>query len=123
MRAAISLLQSTEGRRIAVLGDMLELGEESAKFHAELVEPLAESQVDRVFTVGSAMRHLHAALPKDQRGIHVEQADKMVPILASELLAGDTILIKGSLGSAMGQVVDALLAEGQSGRTAVEGRG
>ncbi|MGI9420657.1 MAG: UDP-N-acetylmuramoylalanyl-D-glutamyl-2,6-diaminopimelate--D-alanyl-D-alanine ligase [Geminicoccaceae bacterium] len=115
MRAAISLLENIQGRRIVALGDMLELGEETARFHAELVEPLAESQVDRVFTVGSAMRHLHAALPKDRRGIHVEQAEKLVPILASELMAGDTILVKGSLGSAMGQVVEALLADGERG--------
>ncbi|MGI9508502.1 MAG: UDP-N-acetylmuramoyl-tripeptide--D-alanyl-D-alanine ligase [Geminicoccaceae bacterium] len=119
MRAAISLLEASEGRRIVALGDMLELGEQSAKLHAELVEPLAESQVDRVFTVGSSMRHLHAALPKDRRGIHVEQAEKLVPILASELMAGDTILVKGSLGSAMGQVVDALLA-GEGERASAE---
>jgi UDP-N-acetylmuramyl pentapeptide synthase len=60
------------------------------------------------------MRHLHAALPKDRRGIHVEQAANLVPILAGELRPGDTILIKGSLGSAMGQVVDALLKENQA---------
>jgi UDP-N-acetylmuramoyl-tripeptide--D-alanyl-D-alanine ligase len=68
--------------------------------------------MDRVFTVGSAMRHLHAALPKDRRGVHVEKAETLLPILASELLPGDTVLIKGSLGSAMGQVVDGLLAKG-----------
>ena len=112
MRAAISLLDKTEGRRIVALGDMLELGQQSARLHAELAGPLAESQVDRVFTVGSSMRHLHAALPVDQRGVHVDQADMLVPILAGELKAGDTILIKGSLGSAMGQVVDALLSKG-----------
>jgi len=122
MRAAISLLENSEGRRIAALGDMLELGEDSAKLHAELADALAESEVDRVFTVGSAMRHLHAALPKDRRGIHVEQAAKLVPILASELTAGDTILIKGSLGSAMGQVVEALLTENQPGRASAEAR-
>ena len=122
MRAAISLLENSEGRRIAALGDMLELGQQSARFHAELADALAESRVDRVFTVGSAMRHLHAALPKAQRGIHVEQSDKLVPILASELAAGDTILIKGSLGSAMGKVVDALLADGQTDRTFAGGR-
>ncbi len=111
MRAAISLLDKSRGRRIVAFGDMLELGEQSARFHTELAEPLIESRVDRVFTVGSAMRHLHAALPKDRRGVHVEKADALLPILASELLPGDTILIKGSLGSAMGQVVDGLLAK------------
>lgn len=118
MRAAISLLESSAGRRIAALGDMLELGEQSANFHAELADVLAASQVDRVFTVGSAMRHLHAALPKDRRGIHVQEAKALIPILVSELAAGDTVLIKGSLGSAMGQVVQALLAEDPSDRAA-----
>lgn len=121
MRAAISLLDKIEGRRIVALGDMLELGQHSARLHAELAEPLAKSHVDRVFTVGSSMRHLHAALPMDQRGVHVEQADKLVPILAGELKAGDTILIKGSLGSAMGQVVDALLANGDGADVSVGG--
>ena len=112
MRAAISLLDKAPGRRMVAFGDMLELGEQSARFHTELAEPILESQVDRVFTVGSAMRHLHAALPKDRRGVHVEKAGALVPILTSELLPGDTILIKGSLGSSMGQVVDGLLANG-----------
>jgi UDP-N-acetylmuramyl pentapeptide synthase len=67
------------------------------------------------------MRHLHAALPKDRRGIHVERSEALVPILASELLPGDTILVKGSLGSAMGRVVDALLAEDQPDRASVGG--
>ncbi len=115
MRAAISLLDRSPGRRIVAFGDMLELGEQSARFHAELAEPILESRVDRVFTVGSAMRHLHAALPKDRRGVHVEKANTLLPILKSELLPGDTILIKGSLGSAMGQVVDGLLAEERHG--------
>ena len=114
MRAAISLLKKSTGRKILALGDMLELGEETARFHAELVEPILESRVDRVFTVGSAMRHLHAALPKECRGVHVERADALIPILKSELTTDDTILIKGSLGIAMGQVVEGLLAKGQS---------
>ncbi len=115
MRAAISLLDKSPGRRIVAFGDMLELGEQSARFHAELADPLLESRVDRVFTVGSAMRHLHAALPKERRGVHVERADALVPILASELLPGDTILVKGSLGSAMGRIVEGLLAKGHHG--------
>lgn len=113
MRAAISLLDKSPGRRLVAFGDMLELGEQSARFHTELADPLLESRVDRVFTVGAAMRHLHAALPKERRGVHVDKAAALVPILASELLPGDTIVIKGSLGSAMGQVVDGLLAKGR----------
>lgn len=116
MRAALGLLAPSPGRKIAVLGDMLELGEQSARLHAELAQPIIESRVDRVFTVGTAMRHLHAVLPKDLRGIHVERAGAMTPILSSELLPGDTLLVKGSLGSAMGQIVDALLGESHDDR-------
>ncbi len=123
MRAAISLLDASEGRRVAALGDMLELGEDSPKLHAELADALAESKVDRVFTVGPAMRHLHAALPTYRRGVHVDRAGALAPILAAELAAGDTILVKGSLGSAMGQVVDALLADGAGTGAAGGGRG
>lgn len=115
MRAAISLLDKSPGRRIVALGDMLELGEHAVRFHAELAQPILESRVDRVFSTGSAMRHLQAALPKDRRGVHVEKASALIPILMNELRPGDTILVKGSLGSAMGQVVDGLLNDKQAG--------
>jgi UDP-N-acetylmuramoyl-tripeptide--D-alanyl-D-alanine ligase len=111
MRAALDLLATAPGRRVVALGDMLELGEDGPHLHAELVEPILANGIDRVFTVGAAMRHLHAALPHQQRGIHVDQAAALLPILKSELAAGDTLLVKGSLGSAMGQIVTALLAD------------
>jgi UDP-N-acetylmuramoyl-tripeptide--D-alanyl-D-alanine ligase len=111
MRAALALLETAPGRRLAALGDMLELGEHAPALHAALVEPVVACGADRVFTVGPAMAHLHAALPTAQRGPHVGSAVELLPILEAELRPGDTLLIKGSLGIAMGQLVEALLAE------------
>lgn len=111
MRAALALLDAAPGRRLAALGDMLELGERAPALHAALAEAVAACGVDRVYTVGEAMRHLHDALPAARRGPHVGSAAELVPILSAELRAGDTLLVKGSLGIAMGRIVDALLAE------------
>ena len=72
MRAALAVLAATEpaagARRVAVLGDMLELGDASERLHRELAEPLAAAEVDRVFLVGEAMAALHEALPEGKRG-------------------------------------------------------
>jgi UDP-N-acetylmuramoyl-tripeptide--D-alanyl-D-alanine ligase len=111
MRAALALLAVAPGRRLAALGDMLELGDRAPELHAELAEPIAACHVDRVFTAGSAMHHLHAALPRSCRGPHSANASELVPLLRAELRAGDTLLVKGSLGIAMGQIVEALLAQ------------
>jgi UDP-N-acetylmuramoyl-tripeptide--D-alanyl-D-alanine ligase len=72
--------------------------------------------VDRVYTAGPAMRHLHDALPAARRGAHVDDAAALLPILDGELRRGDTLLIKGSLGMRMGRIVEALLARGQPER-------
>jgi UDP-N-acetylmuramoyl-tripeptide--D-alanyl-D-alanine ligase len=90
---------------------MLELGEQAAALHAALAEPVAASGADRVFTVGSAMRHLHETLPAARRGVHVDSAHELLPLLEAELKPGDTLLVKGSLGIGMGRLVTALLAE------------
>jgi UDP-N-acetylmuramoyl-tripeptide--D-alanyl-D-alanine ligase len=111
MRAALALLEVAPGRRLAALGDMLELGSRAPALHAALAEPIAACGADRVFTVGPAMAHLHAALPPARRGPHAASAAELLPILAAELRPGDTLLIKGSLGIGMGRLVEALLAE------------
>ncbi len=111
MRAALALLAGAPGRKLAALGDMLELGEQAAALHAALAEPVAAAGADRVFTVGSAMRHLHEALPAARRGAHADSARELLPLLEAELKPGDTLLIKGSLGIGMGRLVSALLAE------------
>jgi UDP-N-acetylmuramoyl-tripeptide--D-alanyl-D-alanine ligase len=110
VRAALGVLATAPGRKLLALGDMLELGAQSAALHAELASPIDELAIDQVFTAGPAMRHLHEALPAHRRGAHAESARALLPILQAELKDGDTLLVKGSLGSAMGQIVDALAA-------------
>jgi UDP-N-acetylmuramoyl-tripeptide--D-alanyl-D-alanine ligase len=113
MRAALGLLGMAHGRRIAVLGDMLELGEEGPDLHAGLAEAVAAQGVDLVFTVGPLMRHLHDALPAARRGVHAPSSAALLPELFARLCPGDVVLVKGSLGSRMGPIVEALVAEGE----------
>ena len=118
MRAALGLLGMAHGRRIAVLGDMLELGGEGHALHAGLADAIAAQRVDLVFTAGPLMRQLHEALPAARRGAHAPSSAALLPELLARLEAGDVVLIKGSLGSRMGPIVEALLAEGKRARTA-----
>jgi UDP-N-acetylmuramoyl-tripeptide--D-alanyl-D-alanine ligase len=123
VRAALEVLGSAPGRRLAVLGDMLELGDHAHKLHAGLAEPIAACGVDRVYTVGAAMRHLHDALPAAQRGPHVGDAVDLLPVLEAELRPGDTLLVKGSLGMRTGRIVETLLARAEpERRVAARGR-
>ncbi|MFO0389730.1 MAG: UDP-N-acetylmuramoyl-tripeptide--D-alanyl-D-alanine ligase [Alphaproteobacteria bacterium] len=95
------------GRKIAVLGDMLELGEDAPSFHAGLAEGL--SSFDVVFTVGSLMKHLHDALPIPQRGAHVAVANALLPELLKALKSHDIVLLKGSHGSHIHTIASSLL--------------
>jgi UDP-N-acetylmuramyl pentapeptide synthase len=116
VRAALEVLGSAPGRRLAALGDMLELGEHAPRLHAGLAEPIAISGVDRVYTAGPAMRHLYDALPPARRGPHVDDSLDLLPVLHAELRPGDTLLVKGSLGMRMGRIVEALLAQNEPER-------
>jgi UDP-N-acetylmuramoyl-tripeptide--D-alanyl-D-alanine ligase len=120
--AALEVLGSAAGRRLAVLGDMLELGDHAPGLHAALAEPIATCGVDRVYTAGPSMRHLHDALPSARRGAHVDDAVSLLPVLRAEVRPGDTLLVKGSLGMRMGRIVEALLAQGEPERR-IAGRG
>jgi UDP-N-acetylmuramoyl-tripeptide--D-alanyl-D-alanine ligase len=121
MRAALEVLRSAPGRRLAALGDMLELGDHAPRLHAGLAEPIATCGVDRVYTAGPAMRHLHDALPAAQRGPHVGDAIDLLPVLEAELRPGDTLLVKGSLGMRTGRIVEALLARAEPERRVATG--
>ena len=119
MRAAFELLHAQmAARRIAVLGDMLELGETEAERHAALAETLTTTDIARVHTVGPRMRHLHNALPAAVRGDHADRAADLVDALKTELAGDDAILVKGSKDSGVGRIARALsvLSEDRSGR-------
>jgi UDP-N-acetylmuramoyl-tripeptide--D-alanyl-D-alanine ligase len=115
VRAALAVIAVIEpgdgGRRIAVLGDMLELGSSSERLHRELLEPIEAAQVDRVFLVGQAMASLSEALPEQKRGGLWRSAEEAVPALLSFLEPGDVVTIKGSRGVRVGYIVERLCAE------------
>ena len=112
MRAALELLGQAKlgprGRRIAVLGDMLELGREAESLHRALVEPVIANEVDLVFCSGPAMRNLWQALPSDRRGGYAEDSKGLEPQVLDAIRGGDVIMVKGSNGSKMAPIVKAL---------------
>lgn len=114
------------GRRIAVLGDMLELGPESEDLHAALAAPLRRNGIDLVFTAGPHMGRLWEALPAAMRGGHAADAEALMPLVRGAVGAGDVVMVKGSAGSRTGPIVQALLALGANGgdapRRTVNGR-
>jgi UDP-N-acetylmuramoyl-tripeptide--D-alanyl-D-alanine ligase len=96
------------GRRIAYIGDMKELGPEAAALHAALADHPAMGRIDMVHTVGDLAGHLHAALPPGRRGRHTGTAAKMAAGVRRDLDAGDVVMVKGSLSTGLGAVVDAV---------------
>ncbi len=112
MRAALALLGQAEigthGRRIAVLGDMLELGSHAAELHRQMLEPVLAHGVDLVFCCGPLMHALWEALPSERRAGYAETSTLLEPQVLAAIRPGDTIMVKGSLGSRMGPIVKAL---------------
>ena len=112
MRAAIALLGQARvgkrGRRIAVLGDMLELGPPGAELHRGLAQSIDAAGIDLVFCSGPLMRTLWEALPSRARGGYAEAAAGLEPAVLEAIRAGDAVMVKGSLGSKMGPLVQAL---------------
>jgi len=98
------------GRRIAVLGDMRELGDRADALHAALAEPLKAAHVDTVYGCGPHMRALFDRLPPAMRGAWAETSAELAPIVTGAAKGGDVVLVKGSLGSRMAVVVEALSA-------------
>ncbi len=110
VRAALQVLALQPAtRRIAVLGDMLELGDEAEREHSGLASSVV-SAADMVFTCGALMRGLHDSLPDRIRGVHAGNSAALAPIVAAALRPGDAVLVKGSLGSRMIRIVQALSA-------------
>lgn len=112
MEAAFLTLAHTPvgeaGRRIALLGDMLELGSQAEALHHRLAQSLALLPIHRVYTCGTLMRTLSRALPETQRGAHTETLENLAQELHKTLRPGDVVLVKGSSKSRMHTLVGAL---------------
>jgi UDP-N-acetylmuramoyl-tripeptide--D-alanyl-D-alanine ligase len=108
IRASLAVLAGLPAtRRIAVLGDMLELGPGGPAMHAELAPDVA-AVAELVYCCGPLMRGLYEALPEARRGGHAPDSAALAPLVAAALRPGDAVLVKGSLGSRMAAVVAAL---------------
>jgi UDP-N-acetylmuramoyl-tripeptide--D-alanyl-D-alanine ligase len=122
VRAMLAVLERTEpqpgGRRILALGDMRELGEDADAYHAGLADAVAGSGAAQVFLCGPHMQALWQRLEPAQRGVHRPDSTALAGDVAAALRAGDVVAVKGSLGSKMKIVVDAILAAsgGEAGR-------
>jgi UDP-N-acetylmuramoyl-tripeptide--D-alanyl-D-alanine ligase len=112
MMAGIKVLSQSkpgeEGRKIAVLGEMRELGDEAQKMHADLHHPLTAMEIDQVFSVGPLMTELDKTLPAERNAGHFETADDAIEPIKAFLRAGDVVLIKGSNGVYVSKIVSAL---------------
>ncbi|NSX54735.1 UDP-N-acetylmuramoyl-tripeptide--D-alanyl-D-alanine ligase [Parasulfitobacter algicola] len=103
-----------KGRRIAILGDMLELGEDEMKLHRAIADDPSLPAIHRIHCVGPRMQHLWQALPSEKRGNWVETATELAEKAHSLVDPGDVVLVKGSKGSQVSRVVDALRKLGRS---------
>jgi UDP-N-acetylmuramoyl-tripeptide--D-alanyl-D-alanine ligase len=105
------------GRRIAVLGDMLELGPTAPELHAGIGVAIREHGTDLVFASGPMMRHLWENVAESRRGGYADSSSEIAEQVARAVRPGDIIMIKGSYGSRMRVVVDALRALSASSRS------
>jgi UDP-N-acetylmuramoyl-tripeptide--D-alanyl-D-alanine ligase len=109
VRAALAVLATVPAtRRIAVLGDMRELGAHAEEAHRALAEPIVTAGVDAVFCCGPLMRGLYEVLPALLRAGHAPDSAALLPLVQGSLAPGDVVLVKGSLGSRMGPLAEAL---------------
>jgi UDP-N-acetylmuramoyl-tripeptide--D-alanyl-D-alanine ligase len=108
MAAALAGLAATDhgGRRVAILGDMLELGPQSVRYHLGLKD--AAEAADLVFCSGENMRHLYDALALEKKGAWAPSSADLIPHVVAALRPGDTVMVKGSLGSRMAPIVEAI---------------
>lgn len=129
MQAAITVLANTPvgvaadgepGRRIAVLGDMLELGEMGPEAHASLSTELMNADIDLVFSCGRLMEDMHRILPTSMQGAYAGDAVTLGSLLTLAIRPGDVVLVKGSLGSRTGIIVDALVGRDSKDLHAVQ---
>ncbi len=112
MAAALGVLGSIPRtqyrRRVAVLGDMLELGNAGPQYHEGLKSAIDSNDIDLVFCAGPLMARLYAALPGEKRGGLANSSRELLPAVLEAVRGGDAVTVKGSLGSRMGPLAEAL---------------
>lgn len=112
MRAAFAAAALRSGRKLALLGDMFELGADELELHRGLAEPIIKAGFERVFVSGECMRMLMGAMPQAMRGGWSSKPQTLLTKLKGELRDGDILLIKGSNASGVGKVAEQLKGEG-----------
>ncbi|GGL60634.1 UDP-N-acetylmuramoyl-tripeptide--D-alanyl-D-alanine ligase [Wenxinia marina] len=110
-----------KGRRIAILGDMLELGPDEIALHAAVADDPAMAKLSIVHCVGPRMKSLHEALPDRLRGRWVKDPDTLIAEIERLVDSGDVLLVKGSKSIKVSRIVDAIRKLGQRGASAKEG--
>lgn len=111
MRAAFSALSHWPRRRLAVLGDMYELGADEIALHADLAGPIVKADIARIIVTGECMRILRGALPQARRAPWVHNADEAFDALLAEIEDGDVVMIKGSNATGLGVLTHRLKKE------------
>jgi UDP-N-acetylmuramoyl-tripeptide--D-alanyl-D-alanine ligase len=110
--AAITLLSSAPGRRILVLGDLVELGDDRDQLHAELGQAAAQADIDVLFTCGQHIMNAHDSFTGEKH--HYQQQADLIAAIQSYVKKDDVVLVKGSRSSHMEHVVSALQQEAPS---------
>lgn len=119
--AGLDVLANREGRRVAILGDMLELGPEEVELHQKLATLKSMNSIDQVHCIGPLMKSLHEALPTKNRGEWFATSAEMAANIETLLKDHDTVMVKGSLGAKMAVVVDAIKNMGDAHLTTKNG--
>lgn len=110
LKAALETLSRYEGRKVAVIGDMRELGDSGEYYHTEIGQLCKSLKIDQVLTCGTLMEHAFKELADHQRLGHVEDYTKVLDVLSARLMSGDVVLLKASNGVNLHKVVVDLLA-------------
>lgn len=111
MKAALDTLNLAKGRKVAILGDMFELGEESDSMHAEVGRYAVEIGIDKVICVGANSKHMYNAAIKTpgRTGLgYYSDLDSLIKNIGIEVKPTDNILVKSSHGMGFAKLIEAL---------------
>jgi len=110
MAATLDVLghRDVAGRKIAIIGDMLELGPTEVALHRQVAQLETVARIDHIHCVGPLMKACFEALPQEKQGVWAQTSDALADEIGALITAGDTVMVKGSLGTKLAKVVDAI---------------